>query len=358
LPIRIQHPRSRAVLRITLATVSLSATAAAQVTLPTPAPLILKNTAPHAGTGPIDVAFVPSVGLLYVVDEFGGVAWKYDVDLVLVGTTPSPAGPNRITGIACNPNIDRLYWLDADASVIHETTLDGQPTGTIQLAIGAADPVGLAWRPVPAGTSFWIGDLAANAYVELAGNGVPTGNSFTDPSYPTGLISGGIAYRGDNDDIESGWYPMPGSPLPPIIVNKSAPLTGALTGTPGDTASLNDTGLTGIDEALSGSDGLPSLYFASSSNVLYETKPVDRAGGEFPRGDANSDGLLDIGDPVQILSVLFGGGTPSDGSIDIADPVSLLSFLFAGGPSPGPPHPYCGYDLTADSLTCASHPCP
>lgn len=83
----------------------------------------------------------------------------------------------------------------------------------------------------------------------------------------------------------------------------------------------------------------------------------------FVRGDANSDGSIDIGDSVFILSSLFAGGpepacgdaadTNDDGSIDIADSVYLLSFLFLpGSPPPPAPYPAEGVDLTADGIIC------
>ncbi len=61
-------------------------------------------------------------------------------------------------------------------------------------------------------------------------------------------------------------------------------------------------------------------------------------------GDANSDGTMDISDPIFILAYLFVSGTPpsplsaadvnGSGEVDIADAVYILSHLFAGGPPP------------------------
>jgi hypothetical protein len=65
----------------------------------------------------------------------------------------------------------------------------------------------------------------------------------------------------------------------------------------------------------------------------------------FQRGDANSDGSIDIADVVFLLDYLFLGGPPPvpliagdancDGVIDIADVVYLLNYLFLDGPEPG-----------------------
>lgn len=85
-------------------------------------------------------------------------------------------------------------------------------------------------------------------------------------------------------------------------------------------------------------------------------------GGRFLRGDGNSDGWVDMSDPIYTLSYLFlGGEAPrcvraadanGDGTLDIADCIRELSFLFGGGSAPPPPYPGCGYDRLASSLTC------
>ena len=85
----------------------------------------------------------------------------------------------------------------------------------------------------------------------------------------------------------------------------------------------------------------------------------------FIRGDSNADGSCDIGDAVNVLTFLFGGGAcpcadacdcNDDGQVNIADAICKLSFLFSGGPPPPTPHPSCGSDPTADSLGCLSFP--
>ncbi len=92
------------------------------------------------------------------------------------------------------------------------------------------------------------------------------------------------------------------------------------------------------------------------------------AAGSTPyrRGDMNSDGAIDISDPVFGLGFLFLGGTaPScmktldtndDGEKDISDAVFLLAHLFLGGPAPIEPFKACGGDPTSDGLDCAAHP--
>ena len=96
-------------------------------------------------------------------------------------------------------------------------------------------------------------------------------------------------------------------------------------------------------------------------------RPVEPEPVEFRRGDANSDGILDISDGVFILQWLFvDGGAPGcldaadtndDGEHDLSDAVFALDYLFRGGPAPPAPGPDdCG--SVKASLGCASYePC-
>jgi hypothetical protein len=84
----------------------------------------------------------------------------------------------------------------------------------------------------------------------------------------------------------------------------------------------------------------------------------------FLRGDANMDGVLDLGDVVTNLSVLFGGmpttcqaalDNNDDNSLDVADPIYLLTYLFQAGQVPSLPYPNCGIDPTGVTLSCTDH---
>ena len=86
----------------------------------------------------------------------------------------------------------------------------------------------------------------------------------------------------------------------------------------------------------------------------------------FVRGDSNTDGSIDISDPVKTLGVLFLGDpnpgcddamdSNDSGVLDISDGVFTLNFLFAGGADIPAPYPDCGKDTTADGLACAGFP--
>jgi hypothetical protein len=69
-----------------------------------------------------------------------------------------------------------------------------------------------------------------------------------------------------------------------------------------------------------------------------------REGESFVRGDANGDGIIDVGDVVYVINYLFKSGpTPNpiqaadatcDGNVDVGDVVFLINYLFRSGPPP------------------------
>jgi hypothetical protein len=85
----------------------------------------------------------------------------------------------------------------------------------------------------------------------------------------------------------------------------------------------------------------------------------------FRRGDANSDGAMDIADAIHGLGYLFGtsaidcldaADANDDGNLNIADAISTLSALFNGGPLPPTPGPVnCDLDPTDDFLQCGGY---
>ena len=89
-------------------------------------------------------------------------------------------------------------------------------------------------------------------------------------------------------------------------------------------------------------------------------------GNTFLRGDPNGDGYFNIGDVVLVLRWIYQGSvTPvcedsadvnDDGSLTVADPIHSLRYLFWGEVSPAEPFSACGYDFTADDLSCESFP--
>ncbi len=104
-------------------------------------------------------------------------------------------------------------------------------------------------------------------------------------------------------------------------------------------------------------DGLPP---SSTDSAEVEIQVVEEG---YIRGDANSNGEVDIADAVFTLLHLFLGSVQArcekamdsndSGEVDLADAIDVLAFLFAGGSPIPPPYPRCGDDPTQDALSCA-----
>ena len=83
----------------------------------------------------------------------------------------------------------------------------------------------------------------------------------------------------------------------------------------------------------------------------------------FVRGDANDNGLIEIGDAVAMLFHVYVGAAtldcPDSGDVDdsgrvlIGDAIYLLTYLFMDGVAPSAPFPLPGVDPTPnDPYTC------
>src|SRR5690606_41724265 len=109
------------------------------------------------------------------------------------------------------------------------------------------------------------------------------------------------------------------------------------------------------DLAIGGAEDRKSFVW-----ILYGGERLE--GVPFVRGEANSDGNIDLSDAVSILGYLFLGlGAPpcldaadgnDSGTVDLSDPVYLRGHLFSGGDAPPPPFPEPGHDPTADEILC------
>ena len=118
---------------------------------------------------------------------------------------------------------------------------------------------------------------------------------------------------------------------------------------------LADGGLRTADTA-SASDHLPRVVDLAAM----ESSPL------FLRGDANSDGSIDISDGINILGYLFLGNDPpacldssdsdDSGIVDLSDGILIFNFLFLGGNAPDAAAPSCRRDKTEDGLDCAASP--
>jgi hypothetical protein len=108
------------------------------------------------------------------------------------------------------------------------------------------------------------------------------------------------------------------------------------------------------------SDGQP---VETSRPIELEAVVIDGLAGEarFIRGDANTDGRVDIADAVATLEVLFRSGqvfrcldaadADGDRAVGLTDAIHAVRHQFAGGPAPAPPYPGCGGG-TPEGLGC------
>lgn len=114
-----------------------------------------------------------------------------------------------------------------------------------------------------------------------------------------------------------------------------------------------------------GRDRAGNIGTSKPLRVLIQNGIMPSTPSRFLRGDANSDGKVDISDAQIILNYLFdqsehpillpctdAADANDDGRIDTSDPTWILNFLFQGGSPPKPPYPNPGIDLTSDSLYC------
>jgi len=103
-----------------------------------------------------------------------------------------------------------------------------------------------------------------------------------------------------------------------------------------------------------------------SSILMIVTAATLPLGGDFVRGDSNSDGRVSIADVYAGLAYLFWEESPvpecqaatdanDNGDHDITDAAFMLSYLNLGTSPPPPPFPLPGPDPTPDGLPCESY---
>ena len=103
--------------------------------------------------------------------------------------------------------------------------------------------------------------------------------------------------------------------------------------------------------------------------ALTTDQPFEIAAAFFRRGDANHDGLVNIADPIWLLTYLFSGGeappcldaadADDSGTLTLADPIAILQYINGFGPVlPAPGPLLCGIDPTQDGLPICEIACP
>ena len=92
------------------------------------------------------------------------------------------------------------------------------------------------------------------------------------------------------------------------------------------------------------SGGQPSaIGISQSEGYILQAGYVHTS--HIERGDANGDGIINVGDVVYLVTYLYKNGpAPSpieagdcncDGIVNLGDVVYLISYLYKGGPAPG-----------------------
>ncbi len=102
--------------------------------------------------------------------------------------------------------------------------------------------------------------------------------------------------------------------------------------------------------------------------IIIDSQTIELDADDHIRGDCNVDGIVNLGDALDLLGALFAGLESStcqsacdgndDGKLNLADGVYLISHAMMLGPPPMGPYPDCGADPTMDDLNCLLYSCP
>lgn len=338
----------------------------------------------------LDLARVPNANLAdpqvvayYAIDAATRTILGLNGNFGIVSTVPDPFQGTvaTLTGIAVDPSGDmgslsilviggglgqpvRVREVRMNGALLHEwfPRENGMPIMGLPFAMTYADLTGLVLFIGPIGC-----EVFAFARTSASGN-VDTDPdlSFVHPS-PAPSLNGIDLPPGSNYGIPGAGFLSLTSDTTPVIPGADfeyAIVTYSFAGS--SPIEAWRIPLTILDEeiALGGfalGDAVAVTGITTAS--VYELAAPPR----FVRGDCNADGMMNVGDPIVSLDMLFNGMIPlceaacdanGDDQIDISDPIYLLGVLFAGGPEPPAPYPICGLSSLAN-LECASFaPCP
>lgn len=196
----------------------------------------------------------------------------------------------------------------------------------------------------------YVWENGALDYIADRNTPIPMGaGSFVDFIFnwsPPSISRGNVAFRalGANDQEGLYLYMKSGDALLKVIDNNDT-----LQGKRIKTFTMGS-------ECLSGSALIFLVRFTDDSYGIY------MAVAPFRRGDANSDGGIDLADAIFLLQFLFSekshpacddaADANDDGVLNMADPIRILDYLFNDVPQLAPPFLQCGGDPTPDTLAC------
>lgn len=305
-------------------------------------------------------------------------------------------------GIAWAPDDEELTWLMHinGQNLIHTTKLiveNGEITGVTPPTIFFSDakrvqaPLNLIRTPVLGdldydafSRQFWAMDRMHGVAFSFGKSGLLTGESIFKqlPNPREGLASGGLSVVDSTiSTLELDWIAGDPQATEQIRVTYGRTITSdsekvSISGN--ETfgydlkASTESTNFGGLARTLAPDGSEVAFIVARDIRRVFQLKiSTGITGQKFRRGDANSDGLINLSDVIFILvHVFLGTKTPicldaidvDDnenplGQMDAAlDAVALFGYLFAGGPPPSIPFPHCDFDFEP-GLSCENESC-
>lgn len=265
----------------------------------------------------------------------------------------------------------RVYWIDRATDRFQSCNLDGSDFQSDLAPISGSSPQAGVFDSVN-GYYYWT-DWSADTIQRIRPDGSGIEAIVSGLSQPAGIgidPVGGKVYWADRNPGVIERANLDGTDVETVLITPN-PLGLAVDGAGGriyygDSTldELRTATLLGAEDQLLFSGTTSPLSVALSIEV--GSAPIDA----FLRGDANSDGGVDVSDAVFVLAGLFIPGadpgscldavdTNDDGLADVSDAVFLLASLFLPGAPPLPEPASCAPDPTADALDCADFPaCP
>ena len=127
---------------------------------------------------------------------------------------------------------------------------------------------------------------------------------------------------------------------------------GTITYIPAPSFFGNDTLIYRVTDGNGGTD---------TATVVIAVQQIAPTSMSFVRGDTNSDGQLNVSDPIGTLGVLFQGSqaiclashdSNDDEAVNVGDIIFSLNYIFSTGEQPSAPFIFCGDDPTGGLLSC------
>ena len=254
--------------------------------------------------------------------------------------------PSQNSGdVECIGVPDPEYTYSAGSASAGYNPEDGNASASVDISISETDNSGLG-APFPNDTQgFSMGLGNGSEVTATAVNlSLPFEADFGEVSiYPEGWTIGVVySFTGGN---------VLAFPTDTTVITADYETGGSMAGNDtGATVSLNWDGGLGspavANVVVVGGGSLDALL--SDGSITFN--PVVTI--DWTRGDANSDGIVNLADGIWIISELFVNGAAStctiskdansDGMFDLADPTYIIMYRFAGGPAPAAPFTDCG----------------